>query len=660
MITDIFFRIIIAVQNLGKDKSEENIAVVINKFFTIKMDDIFGFFPEFQRDGPLKKLIVKQGPKGIEKMACRFNLLSLAVFLGIEPLVVLFLFLGGDPSLTNQDNQDASYHLLFFQMSFRNVAMNVEWNPRDKDELTTEYKAYDPQFQSRTTSFEKLIRNIESAQKLQGISEENQKILGEFRRYLRNQAQPPPPQVKEQSAQSEQNSIQEIKKELEQLKQLIISQSQEKEKKQFSEFKKAQQSRGTSAPQQQKNYYNFDKYLFNNNKLRRMLTFLSIFGQGIDLSRLVPQAEPAQLYVVGNLQSYPKIAKSSVLINMAKDKYLNENVIIGIDSKYVKYSVYDLLRYFLIFNGFDSATLNQKNVSRSNQQFSQSSNVPNSSQLIMNKLPFHFISNINQTSDPFNYSFFFYLIANKGISANHKLELGCIALLQGSDPNIMPNFAQNLLSQIDPNLRLCDIFKMFLVGDYERIIKIFKMYSGKFNKGEWEDTLGEFMRTLYNQQKIIERLERERLSSQMSSYLRSRRYNNSPQYPENTSIFNQSPTIQQQEVSLERPVIMTEPYQNPSFPSISDISKFRITGMSGGSKIKLRTFHFLEPKSYNEHAFRAEKPIIAGKMAYDFLRTHYKLKKGASIMFTIEDRIKDRKYNYIGEKVNNKIIIKST
>jgi hypothetical protein len=80
----------------------------------------------------------------------------------------------------------------------------------------------------------------------------------------------------------------------------------------------------------------------------------------------------------------------------------------------------------------------------------------------------------------------------------------------------------------------------------------------------------------------------------------------------------------------------------------------------GGSKIKLRTFHFLEPKSYNEHAFRAEKPIIAGKMAYDFLRTHYKLKKGSSIMFTIEDRIKDRKYNYIGEKVNNKIIIKST
>jgi hypothetical protein len=257
----------------------------------------------------------------------------------------------------------------------------------------------------------------------------------------------------------------------------------------------------------------------------------------------------------------------------------------------------------------------------------------------------------------------------------------------------MPNFAQNLLSQIDPNLRLCDIFKMFLVGDYERIIKIFKIYSGKFNKGVWEDTLGEFMEKLRNQQEIIKRLERERLSSQMSRDLRSRMYNNSYQHPENTSMLNQSSTIQQpqqekgffgrfgdrfrsipnlfrksqQEVLPQGPVITTQPYvqpylqQNPQY-SISNLSRYQPsqTVMSGGSKIKLRTFHFLEPKSYNEHAFRAEKPIIAGKMAYDFLRTHYKLKKGSSIMFTIEDRQKDRKYNYIGEKVNNKIIIKST
>ena len=270
----------------------------------------------------------------------------------------------------------------------------------------------------------------------------------------------------------------------------------------------------------------------------------------------------------------------------------------------------------------------------------------------------------------------------------------------------MPNFAQNLLSQINPNLRLCDIFKMFLAGDYERIIRIFKMYSDEFKKGIWDDKLGEFMKIMSNQQEIIKRLERERLSSQRSSYLRRNwNYNNSSQYQKNMSVFNQSSTLpqqpekgflgrlgekvgrfgekvsrvlrnpfrkQEQEVLPQGPMFTTQQYvqpylqQNPSY-SISNISKISeyqdqppIIGMTGGSKIKLRTFHFLEPKSYNEHAFRAEKPIIAGKMAYDFLRTHYKLKKGSSIMFTIEDRIKDQKYNYIGEKVNNKIIIKST
>ena len=723
MLTDIFFKIISDLQKLGKDISEENIAVVINKFFTITMDKLFSHFPEFTRAGPLQNLIqqVKQGQKGPPvKMTYRFNLLSLAVFLGIEPLVVLFLFLGGDPSLTNQDNQDASYHLLFFQMSFRNIAMNVGWNPGDKDESKAEYKAYDPQFQSRTTSFEKLIRNIQSAQQLQGISPENQKILGEFMSFLRNEAQPQLQQPQLQKQEITQNSIQEIKKEVQELKKMIQNQTQEKEMKRFQEFKKQQppqsQSQGTSAPQQPQNYYNFDKYLFNNNKLRRMLTFLSIFGQGIDLSRLVPQAEPAQLYVVGNVQSYPKMSKSSVLINMAKDKYLNEKVIIGIDSKYVKYSVYDLLRYFLIFNGFDSAKIinfikgntgyyrnNNSNDSLARVQMEQQSSVNSlntklpKNTPVLTSLPFNFISNPNQTSDPFNYSFFFYLIANKGISTNHKLELGCIALLQGSDPNIIPNFAQNLLSQIDPNLRLCDIFKMFLAGDYERIIRIFKMYSDDFKKGIWEDTLGNFMKTLQNQQEIIKRLERERLSSQMSGDLRRNMYNNSSQYQENISLLNKSPTIpqqqdkswfrkfrdklpsipnpfrkSQQEVLPEESMITEQPYNTqpyvqplittiPSNPYINDISRYRPqTVMSGGRKIKLRTFHFLEPKSYNEHAFRAEKPIIAGKMAYDFLRMHYKLKKSSSIIFTIEDRQKDRKYNYIGEKVNNKIIIKST
>ena len=564
-------------------------------------------------------------------------------------------------------------------MMFRNIAMNVGWKPSDKNELNPEYKAYDPQLETRTAYYEKLMRNIENTGELKNISSENRKVLGEFMTYFRNRAQQQQSQLRNRAQQQQaqppitQNSFQEIRKEIQELKRMIQKKSQEEEIKKFQAFKNQPQpqSQGTPAPQQQQNYYNFDKYLFNNNKLRRMLTFLSIFGKGIDLSKLVPQAEPAQLYVVGNAQVYPEISKSSVLINMAKDKYLNEKVIIGIDSKYVKYSVYDLLRYFLIFNGFDSAKIinfikgntgyyrnNNSNDFLMRVQMGQQSLVNSLNNKlpkntpVLTSMPFNFISNINQTSDPFDYSFFFYLIANKGISTNHKLELGCIALLQGSDPNIMPNFAQNLLSQIDPNLRLCDIFKMFLDNDYDKIIRIFKLYTDKFKKGICDDKLGEFMNILRDQKEKIKYLQREMLSSQMSRSVRGRNYSSQ----------SSAPQIQQPPIIQTRPDFQS--YPNPSYQPypISHLSSQLTTVpvMFGGSKIKLRTFHFLEPKSYNEHAFRAEKPIIAGKMAYDFLRTHYKLKKGSSIMFTIEDRIKDRKYNYIGHKVNNKIIIKST
>ena len=216
----------------------------------------------------------------------------------------------------------------------------------------------------------------------------------------------------------------------------------------------------------------------------------------------------------------------------------------------------------------------------------------------------------------------------------------------------MPNIAQSLLSQIDPNLKLCDIFKMFLRENYEKAIQIFKLYSPNlFNKPEWDDRLGAIQDILKKQERNIKFLERKLLSSKISSDLRKRTdfnfsYLNKPQQQLSSEFRGMNlATPPQQSILTTSP--LSQQY-NPYY-----------TG-TGGSKIKLRTFHFLEPKSYNEHAFRAEKPIIAGKMAYDFLRTHYKLKKGSSIMFTIEDRIKDRKYNYIGEKINNKIIIKST
>jgi hypothetical protein len=277
----------------------------------------------------------------------------------------------------------------------------------------------------------------------------------------------------------------------------------------------------------------------------------------------------------------------------------------------------------------------------------------------------------------------------------------------------MPNIAQSLLSQIDSTYKLCDIFKMFLKQDYEKTIQIFKKYSKLFDKAEWDNVLGDFLEKMMMEKSRLKQIERNQLSSLLSSQYRSKsssnfrfrnQENDERNYrnynPESSNLTN--PLLQQQmnlqlsssnsatpllqRESEYNPLIsnsaLTSNLINPSLntesvittvpsirPTVGRLSRNKLLPFqempmqrfkTGGSKIKLRTFHFLEPKSYNEHAFRAEKPIIAGKMAYDFLRTHYKLKKESSIMFTIEDRIKDRKYNYIGEKVNNKIIIKST
>ena len=639
-LTQIFSGIINILQ--GNEKSDINIAVIINKFFDVSIGEIFGFLPEFKRP-PFSNLL---------KMRCRFNMLSLAVFLGIEPLIVFFILLGGDPSLTNQLHQDSSYQLLFFQMMFRNTAINVRWNPKDNPEQP--YK--DPRIQAKIESFDKVIKNMSNLSSDQSQSEEIKQLSLEFIKFLKNEERRLTSETRDQaktlSANLSQNAtihqlISEIKslrdkvQKLEhdtQINQFTKQQPQIQQQYQTS-LQQPQTQQGQPQPQQQLQQlqlYNFNMYLFSNNKLRRILTFLSIIGSGIDLSKLVPQTDKAQFYISGNKQIIEERALSSVLISMAKDKYLNESTIL------IKYSIYDLLRYFLIFDGFDSSNflryLTRNTGYRNNTDNSSVSNgldimrmARGEQSLLLPKKTLKFISNINETSKPFDYSFFFYLIANKVILSNHKLELGRIALLQGADPNIMPDIAQNLLSQIDPNLKLCDIFKMFLGEKYEEVIRIFKLYSDLFEKAEWDDKLGNIQELLKKQKRNIEFLKRQRNTSQMSYDLRRRTNSNFP-------VFNPVSSI-----------VTTVPVYNNPFQQFQ-----------GGNQIKLRTFHFLEPKTYNEHAFRAEKPIIAGKMAYDFLRTHYKLKKGSSIMFTIEDRNKDRKYNYIGEKVNNKIIIKST
>lgn len=745
LIMNIFNEIIESFRNLRSQISDINLSFFINSFFTITIGNIFKLFPEFGREQSLMNL---------RNIQCQFNLLSFAVFLGIEPLIVLFLLLGGNPSLTNQINQDASYQLMFFQMIFRNVAMGVKWNPRQKNEDKV-YGSYNPEIESKIQTYEKMISNIQSIPNKTVNDERLLRDISMRLRELKNRIQ------KEQAQQQDSDkpkgnrlTIEDLQKEIQSIREILEQQQKQQQDQLKQEIVQKQQQPEGQQPQQPQGQqqqlirgqlkvgYNFERYLCSNNKLRRILTLLSIFGTGIDLSLLVLQSDIAKKYIVrtGKQISLERVS-SSILIAMSKEKFLNEKNILIIDSKYVKYSVYDLLRYFLIFNGFDGSNFTKyfsirntgyrNNFEKDNNDFitrayrgAQSLGKQNLSVLesiSLPPMPFNFISNINETSKPFNYSFFFYLISNQDISVNHKIELGCISLLQGADPNIMPNIAQDILSQLDSRVKrlsICDIFKVFLGSNYERIIRIFKLYSpNEFSKGVWDDKLGEIQKIMEKQEDMIRNLRRRQMNLQQTNLLLA---NTTKPLSRQLSSLNLATTPLKQQLpttSLNIPFsrrfalnLETTPLplrnvrqyeynplkvetQQPNIPVISSVpieqslntgsmlttvpssssSSFNklhpqqlepfqnsITGMSGGSKIKLRTFHFLEPKSYNEHAFRAEKPIIAGKMAYDFLRTHYKLKKGSSIMFTIEDREKDRKYNYIGEKVNNKIIIKST
>jgi len=689
LIMNIFNEIIESFRNLRSTISDINISFFINSFFTITIGDIFKQFPEFGREPSLMNL---------RNIQCQFNLLSFAVFLGIEPLIVLFLLLGGNPSLTNQLNQDASYQLMFFQMIFRNSAMSIGWNPREKNEDKV-YGSYNPEVESKIQTYEKMISNIQSIPNKTVNDERLLRDISMRLRELKNRIQ------KEQAQQQDSDkpkgsslTIEDLQREIQSIRE-ILERQQTQQQQQLQQEIVQKQPQPQPKPQliqgQLKVGYNFERYLYSNNKLRRILTLLSIFGTGIDLSLLVLQSDIAKKYIIktGKQISLERVS-SSILIAMSKEKFLNEKNILSIDSKYVKYSVYDLLRYFLIFNGFDGSNFTKyfrntgyrNNIEKDNNDFltriargAQSLGTQNLSGL--ESMPFNFISDINETSKPFNYSFFFYLISNQDISVNHKIELGCISLLQGADPNIMPNVAQDILSQLDSKVKklsICDIFKVFLGSNYERIIRIFKLYSpNEFSKGVWDDKLGEIQKIMKTQKDMIRNLRRQQLNLQQTNLPL-----NLATTPLQSQKIKQYDEYNQLKLGIQQPnipVISTVPIKPSlntgsmltSVPIItSSVGKLSpeqlapfqqpITAMFGGSKIKLRTFHFLEPKSYNEHAFRAEKPIIAGKMAYDFLRTHYKLKKGSSIMFTIEDREKDRKYNYIGEKVNNKIIIKST
>ena len=91
----------------------------------------------------------------------------------------------------------------------------------------------------------------------------------------------------------------------------------------------------------------------------------------------------------------------------------------------------------------------------------------------------------------------------------------------------------------------------------------------------------------------------------------------------------------------------------PRSASASPYSGYHPPGVApaaGGSKnkIHLRTFHFANYKKFSHIVFRADKPINAAGLAFEFLRDHYKI-KNKEIEFVIVDKKNKRHYKYVAK-----------
>lgn len=80
-------------------------------------------------------------------------------------------------------------------------------------------------------------------------------------------------------------------------------------------------------------------------------------------------------------------------------------------------------------------------------------------------------------------------------------------------------------------------------------------------------------------------------------------------------------------------------YENPSYGNL-------YPEQNAGATAKLRTFHFADNKKYSHNVFRAIKPINAGRLAFEFIRDHYRI-GGKEIVFTIIDKHNKKHYKYV-------------
>jgi len=78
--------------------------------------------------------------------------------------------------------------------------------------------------------------------------------------------------------------------------------------------------------------------------------------------------------------------------------------------------------------------------------------------------------------------------------------------------------------------------------------------------------------------------------------------------------------------------------------------------MEGGAK--LRIFYFPQQGNFRQKKVKTTKPKKAAELIFEYLRKDHRLGK-KTVKFYLEDRVKNRKYAYVGKVMNGNVLIRS-
>jgi hypothetical protein len=717
IITSLFMYITNILTNRKQFNISAMYALCINTFFPVKIDDLF-------KDFNYKPFIDQYIGKGY---VIYFSIFSLAVFLGLESMIIFFILMGGNPSLLNITNEDSASNLIFYQLLFRGYANQRNILPESTNRITkidkeiNDLKAILVQSSNNSNASFKSIINLR-INFLEEKKKEKSNIDRIINKTLMSNIESKSTKINQEidylsallsKANSSQNSelysqisslittLQKkrdqlsIRKNSQQLSQQQLSQQQIDQqdlKRNINTLRKEvlaltikQQSSSspvtavatssspvtavaTSSPDVQQQP-NFLLYLLDNDKLCRILFFISRFNKGIDLSNIFninPMIINNQTSLFKSPQKIRLLDNKSPLILFCESNLKLKNV---------NYDVYYLLHKLIMFNQYTE---------------------------------FNFFRNINQ-SDNNGFTPLFKLINNRTVDLENRIELVKLMLLQKADPNTCP----------DPRINLRDLYLRVFGNDF---LSIFKEYTTLFNGDNW---LSDKNRIFKQQPQQLQQFQYNPQQLQQLQQLQLNLYNNTDrsqqlqsfsQDPESTKkfifeirkeiesykSFNEFITNFRENIfdydtlslfkyyiqnsneadinnlfqKLNRNINLKEILmseidnkirqltsrqkieQSPLYQS-QQRQQRQLLLQSAGSKIILRTFYFSKNEIYNQRAFRAKKPIIAAENAYNYLKTNYKL-GNKLISFVIEDRQKHKKYKYSAEtKKNGEIILKS-